>query len=126
MLNFKTISVIILTIAVCSMASHASAQSTQTLEHAQPILSQPSITTKSTETERQVLPKGMSTRKVTRAVKPVPALASTSQRQHKNVYGGTLNANASKQKAQGRVYHGRRKDDSLMPVYSDKESIKSR
>lgn len=124
MFNLKTLTVITLTIAISALASNASAQmSTQTLEKA----SEYTLTVKSTEAESRVLPSSQRfTRKVTRIVKPLPALASITQQPHINVHGGTINANASEQRAQGRVIYNRRKDDSITPVYFNKESVDSR
>lgn len=127
MFKSKTATVVTLTMAICVMASQASAQtSPQALETAHPILSQSPVTIKSVETERKAMPNGMSVRKITRVLKAVPVQATATQLQQKSVYSGVINAKASEENGQTRFIYSRRKDDTHMPVYFNEESLKSK
>lgn len=124
MLKLKTTSVITLTMAMCAMASQASAQAApRVLETAQPVFSQSNLTVKSAEVVSHTDP---ITRKIKRVVKPVPSRSATTQPQRAYVSRGIINADTSVRKNQTRFIYNRSAVETQMPVYFSEEALKSK
>jgi hypothetical protein len=124
MLTLKTTSVITLTMAICAMASQASAQTApRALETAHPVFSQSNLTVKSAEVVDQAAPK---TRKIKRVVKPVPDQSNPTQPQQAYVSRGIINADTSVRKNQTRFIYNRHIVETQMPVYFSEEALRSK